>query len=87
MNLFMSPFSPTIVETPHRAAVANAARLFRIGEFQFLQLAFSEWFSKEMTEDIINEQFRKYMMNNEVPHWALHCARNILSLSKNDNLH
>ena len=47
MNLHLSPYSPTLVENPSRAAVANAARLLGMGEFQFLQLAYREWFGKK----------------------------------------
>ena len=80
MSLFLSLISPDFVGNPQRAVVARAARMLRIGEFQFLQLAFCEWFGEEMSNDIINEQFKSYMLNGQVPYWARHYARRICRL-------
>jgi len=80
MSLFLSLISPDFAGNPQRVVVARAARMLRIGEFQVLQLAFCEWFGEEMSNDIINEQFKSYMLNDQVPYWARRYARRICRL-------
>lgn len=80
MNLFETLIHPDREEHPERAEVARAANLLQIGEFQLLQLAHSDWFSKDMTPGESDRQFGAYMMHNQVPHWARHYARHIIGL-------
>ncbi len=48
MNLFETLFHPDREEHPERKEVARAANLLQVGEFQLLQLAYKDWFDKEI---------------------------------------
>ncbi len=79
-TLLRTLIRPDREEASLRAEVAKAANLLQVGEFQFLQLAYSEWHGKEMTEDLVNRLFMRYMLYDQVPYWARHYAHRILSL-------
>jgi hypothetical protein len=66
---------PNAVE---RAAVARAANILMVGEFQLLQLAYYEWHGEDLPVDLVNRLFGAYMLKNLVPHWARHYARRII---------
>lgn len=66
-------------EIAERMVVASAANTLGVGEFQFLQLAYWEWFGKDLPEALVARLFSDYMLRNEVPHWARHYARLILA--------
>lgn len=66
--------------------VSSAANLLQVGEFQFLQLAYREWFDKDLPEALVARLFSSYMLHNEVPHWARHYARSILSREERGQL-
>lgn len=61
-----------------RAAVARAADVLMIGEFQLLQLAYYEWHGKDLPVELLDRLFTAYMLHKQVPHWAQHFARNVL---------
>jgi hypothetical protein len=69
-----------------RLLVGDAANLLQVGEFQFLQLAYFAWFGSELPEQRISQLFRRYMLNNEVPPWARHYARLIMSRDRSGQL-
>lgn len=62
-----------------RMIMVSAANLLDIGEFQFLQLAYREWFGKDLPQHLVDRLFHRYMMESEVPPWARHYARLILA--------
>jgi len=66
--------------------VAQAANLLQVGEFQLLQLAYYEWHGRDLEPALIDRLFTSYMLKNEVPHWAQHYARKILSFEENGSL-
>jgi hypothetical protein len=80
MNLFETLLHPDReeLEMGERVIVSSAANLLQVGEFQFLQLAYREWFDKDLPEAMVANLFGSYMLRNEVPHWARHYARVIL---------
>ena len=80
MNLFDALIHPDREEHPERAEVARAANLLQVGEFQLLQLAYKDWFDKEMPTSECDRLFGAYMLHDQVPHWARHYARRILGL-------
>ncbi len=87
----MTTFLQTLIrpdreESGQRAEVAKAASLLQVGEFQFLQLAYSEWHGEEMSEELINNLFMSYMLYDQVPCWARHHAHQILALDKRGEL-
>ena len=67
------------LEFADRAQVCSAANLLQVGEFQLLQLAYKEWFGKDLPQALVARLFGDYMIRNDVPHWARHYARLILS--------
>ena len=78
MNLFNIIFRPELEEDPERTEIAEAANLLQIGEFQLLQLAYSEWFGRDLPEHQLDRLFNSYMVSQQVPYWARHYARRIL---------
>ena len=85
-NFFETLVRPDREENNERAEVAQAANLLQIGEFQFLQLSYYEWFGAEMPGAIIDRLFQRYMFYDEVPHWARHYARRIMQLDASGKL-
>ncbi len=61
-----------------RLVVISAANQLQVGEFQLLQLAYQDWFGKNLPEETFARLFSSYMLDNDVPHWARHYARCIL---------
>jgi len=66
------------LEMKERLVVISAANQLQIGEFQLLQLAYREWFDKDLPEALVSKLFTSYMLDNRVPHWARHYARRII---------
>jgi hypothetical protein len=71
------------LEFEDRALVCSAANLLQVGEFQLLQLAYKEWFGKDLPQALVARLFGDYMIRNDVPHWARHYARLILAREAN----
>lgn len=88
MNLWQTLISPDReeLENLERREVGRAANYLQVGEFQVLQLAYREWFGKEMPDGLVDPLFHAYMMHNEVPHWARHYARQVVQLAETDRL-
>ncbi|MBK17797.1 MAG: hypothetical protein CMM52_03020 [Rhodospirillaceae bacterium] len=82
MGLFQTLINPQHEEHPERAEVARAANLLQIGEFQLLQLAYNDWCGKDMPAGESDRIFGSYMIYNQVPAWARHYARHIISLDQ-----
>ncbi len=61
-----------------RLVVISAANQLQVGEFQLLQLAYREWFGKNLPEEMVSRLFSSSMLHNAVPHWARHYARHVL---------
>ncbi|MHA1597466.1 MAG: hypothetical protein ACTSV1_01985 [Alphaproteobacteria bacterium] len=79
MNLFETLLHPDReeLELGERTLVAKAANILQVGEFQILQLAYRDWYGKDMPSDLVEGLFTSYMLKNDVPHWARHYARKI----------
>ena len=73
-------------ENAERAEVARAANILQVGEFQLLQLAYRSWHSTDLPEALVAQLFTSYMLQNEVPHWARHYARDILARDERGEL-
>ena len=88
MNLFQVLIDPESEERENgdRLAVVEAANLLQTGEFQLLQLAYRDWFGKDLEEERLNGLFSDYMLKEETPSWARHYARRIIQLSKEGRL-
>jgi hypothetical protein len=59
--------------------VEISSRLLQISEFKFFQLAYSCWYGRDISEKDMESIFADYMLKDEVPHWARHFARQVLS--------
>ncbi len=77
-GFFHTLIRPDQEENPERALVARAANILQVGEFQLLQLAYSEWFSEDMPEAMVDRLFASYMFSSEVPFWARDYARRVI---------
>lgn len=80
MSFFQTLIRPDLEEHPERAEVAQAANLLQVGEFQLLQLAYADWFGRDMPKSEADGYFASYMMRDRVPPWARHFARRIIEL-------
>ena len=88
MNFFETLLHPDReeLEMGERRVVSAAANLLQVGEFQFLQLAYRAWFDEDLPEALVARLFSSYMLHDEVPHWARHYARLILSREERGQL-
>jgi len=88
MNFFQAVLHPDReeLENAERAEVCKAANVLQVGEFQFLQLAYYEWFGEDLPQALIARLFTSYMLHNEVPHWARHYARVVMVRDETGNL-
>jgi hypothetical protein len=88
MNIFAILLHPDHEEQEmeERMIVASAANVLQVGEFQLLQLAYCEWFGRDLPEASVTRLFTANMLQNEVPHWARHYARLILTREEQGTL-
>jgi hypothetical protein len=78
VNLFDALFHPDQEEDPDCGVVIHAANLLEVGEFQLLQLAFFEWYGREMHCSEKESFFRSVFLVKETPVFLRHYARNIV---------
>ena len=78
MNVFDLFFRPYKEENLEKGEICEAANLLQIGEFQLLQLAYSDRFHRELDETQSDRLFHSYMVEGEIPVWASDYARKIL---------
>jgi len=65
-----------------RSEIIQAANLIQIGEFQLIQLAYKNWYKKDLPEDKINHIFNEYVVNEIIPIWVIYYAKDIIKLDK-----
>ena len=82
MNFFKALLRPDReeAENAERAVIAKAANLLQVGEFQFLQLAYRDWFGEDIAESAMDGLFESFMVRAEAPYWARRFARRIIRL-------
>jgi len=73
-------------EAADRSICLSAANLLQVGEFQFLQLAYRQWFAEDMPDALTGRLFAAYMLRDTVPAWARHYARTILQQAETGRL-
>lgn len=81
MNFFKALLRPDReeLESKDKAVIAAAANLLQIGEFQLLQLAYHEWHGRDLPKALVDRLFAAYMLKGQIPPWARHYARTIIS--------
>ena len=78
MNVLEVLLHPDREEDVDRAGVVHAANLLEVGEFQLLQLAFHEWYGREMQESEKKAFFRSVFFEKSTPSFLRHYARRIV---------
>ena len=73
-------------EMKDRLVLIAAANQLQVGEFQFMQLAYREWFAEDLPEARVSKVFTNYMLKSEVPYWARHYARQIIEGCENGTI-
>lgn len=82
MTFFKTLLRPDRDDDSERSAIAQAANLLQVGEFQLLQLAYAEWFGEDMDEATSSAVFEAFMRQGQMPAWARHYARKILDMER-----
>ncbi|UCH74341.1 MAG: hypothetical protein JSU82_00305 [Rhodospirillales bacterium] len=77
---------PDREDDPERGIVIQAANILQIGEFQFLQLAYREWFGHDMPPEEVDGHFRHFILKGQTPHWVLQYAERIIDWDARDLL-
>ena len=77
-GLLATLIRPDREDDPDRGAVIQAANILQVGEFQFLQLAFTEWFGREMPAHEVDHHFRSFAIRGDTPNWAVRHAERII---------
>ncbi len=77
-SLWRTLLRPDHDDDPEKALIATAANILQVGEFQLLQLAYHDWFGKDMGPGDLDRLFAAYMLRNRVTPWMRHYARAIL---------
>lgn len=73
-------------DDPERTLVIDAANLLQVGEFQLIELAFERWHGRPMTAAESDRYFALFMLEGQNLPFALHYARQILSLESEGRL-
>ena len=53
-----------------------------MAEFQLLQLAYREWYGRELPVALSDQLFHAYMLHDRIPVWARQYARHIIALDE-----
>ncbi len=69
---------PDREDDPERGLVIQAANILQVGEFQFLQLAFSERYGHDMPMQEVDRYFRHFIVEGNTPVWAIAHAERIV---------
>ncbi len=77
-GLLATLLRPDHEDDPDRALVIQAANILQVGEFQFLQLAYSEWFGHDMPADDVDGHFQSFIVKGRTPAWAIRHAERII---------
>lgn len=77
-GLLATLIRPDREDDPERGVVIQAANILQVGEFQFLQLAYREWFCRDMPDHAVDRHFRSFVVDGNTPAWAIEHARRII---------
>ncbi len=79
-GLVKTLIQPDWDDNPKRSEIIHAANLLQIGEFQLIQLAYKDWYKKELPEEKINKIFSEYMVTGIIPIWVTYYASDIIKM-------
>ncbi len=74
---------PPLTDIDH---VAISAGLLQVSEFRFFQVAYADWYGREIPTPSLEPIFARYMFDSVVPHWVRHLTRIVLSRSQEGTL-
>jgi hypothetical protein len=77
-GLLATLMRPDRQDDPDRGVLIQAANILQVGEFQFVQLAYSEWFGHDMPAHEIDGHFRDILVRGRTPGWATRHAQRII---------
>ena len=86
MGLLKTLLHPDHEDDPERGQISHAANLLQVGEFQLLQLAFVDWYGREMTKTESDAAFNAFMLRGQAPAWLRSYARKIIDMEENGEL-
>lgn len=85
-SFFQTLLRPDHEDDPSKLIVIRAANILQVGEFQLLQLAYYDWYGKELPDHLTDDMFSAYMLRDVIPGWARHYARRIIELDEAGHL-
>lgn len=77
-SLWQTLLHPDLDDNPDKSLIAEAANILEIGEFQLIQLAYNEWYGRDMAEREQDRIFDSYMLAGQVAPWMRDFARKIV---------
>lgn len=60
--------------------ISLSSTLLQISEFRFFQLAYRQWYGRDMYERGMESIFDDYMFGDIVPHYVRHLSRKVVNL-------
>lgn len=61
--------------------VAEAGRVLQVQEVEIFRLAYRFWYERELRNDVLDEAFADYLLNEKVPSWVRDYCRRVLNLA------
>ncbi|MCP1676337.1 hypothetical protein J2T57_003498 [Natronocella acetinitrilica] len=71
---------------PQSRDVIQAAGMLEISEYDFMAIAYREWFGSSATRQALEGYFRPYMFGDPPPFWAHRLALEVLDLHERGQL-
>ncbi len=85
-NFMQTLIQPDCDDHPENFIVTHAANILQIDEFQLLQLAYHEWYGRDISPVDVDHIFSTYMIHDQVPYWSRFYARQIIDKSERDEI-
>lgn len=71
---------------PRARQVIDAAAMLEIPEYEFLAMAYREWYGRPPPREILDALFGPYMFDGTTPYWAVSLARQVIALYESGRL-
>ena len=78
-------FAPVPLD-PRSRDVIQAAGLLEISEYDFMSIAYREWYGSTAPRHTLERHFRPYMFGGPPPFWAYRLAQEVLDLDEQGQL-
>ncbi len=67
-------------------AVQFVADLLEIPEYQLFHLAYENWYSRKLSNRLMDYRFNNYLENQTVPFWVWHFVQSVFNKYQKNNL-